>query len=106
MRAALFALTLAACGGQPSIPVIAAESAVAATDFRNAEGQLICPVMGDVIPSKAEAVGSTEYEGKTYWFCCDSCQYMFADAPDKYADGVYVAHLEAEHGGRFGGCPH
>lgn len=105
MRIVLLAISLAACGGQASVALVT-EPAIAAGDFTNAEGQLICPVMGDVIASKAQAVGSAEYDGKTYWFCCDSCQHMFADAPDKYADGIYVAHLGAEHGGRFGDCTH
>ncbi len=93
---------LAACWGAPRADF----AAVTAADFTDAEGRLICPVMGDVIASKADAVAHAEFEGKTYWFCCDSCQYMFADAPDKYADGRFIAHLDEAHEGRFTGCYH
>lgn len=74
--------------------------------FTDAEGRLICPVMGDVIASPEQAVGHLEHDGKTYWFCCDSCQHLFADEPERYADGKFLAHLQAEHGGRFTPCVH
>lgn len=113
MRSVLAVLLLAACSFGPPpaeetelAAVLDPPSSEVAMDFTNAEGKLVCPVMGDVIPSKAQAVGHTEHNGKVYWFCCDSCQHMFADDPERYEDGRFLAHLAAEHGGRFGNCNH
>lgn len=42
------------------------------------------PVCGmDIDP--ADAVGTEEYEGKTYYFCSKSCQEQFKAEPEKYA---------------------
>lgn len=54
-------------------------------DYTNEKGELICPVLGDVIPSKEAAAGHQEYEGKTYYFCCAGCPETFAADPEKYA---------------------
>ena len=35
---------------------------------------LICPVTGEKIASVKDAVGSSVYKGKTYYFCCSSCK--------------------------------
>lgn len=103
-------LVVAACGGEPvsSDAAAVAEPAVSevALDFTNAEGQLVCPVMGDVIATKAQAIAHTEHEGKTYWFCCDSCQHLFGDDPERYAEGRFLAHLDEQHEGKFGSCHH
>lgn len=54
-------------------------------DFTNEKGEIICPVMKTVISSKEEAFGKTEYDGKTYYFCCGSCPEEFKNNPEKYA---------------------
>lgn len=42
------------------------------------------PVCGmDIDPT--DAVGTEEYEGKTYYFCSKSCQERFRAEPEKYA---------------------
>ena len=42
------------------------------------------PVCGmSVDPATAEA--KAEYEGKTFWFCCDGCKEMFLADPARYA---------------------
>lgn len=45
--------------------------------------QVTCPVSGETI-AKGDAVGSMEYEGKTYYFCCAGCQEKFKADPAKY----------------------
>lgn len=55
--------------------------------FTNANGEIVCPVMGTVIASKDKAVGHQDYEGKRYYFCCGECPEVFAKDPAKYKDG-------------------
>ena len=43
-----------------------------------------CPISGKVI-KKSEAKGSAEYQGKTYYFCCEGCKKEFLKDPEKYA---------------------
>ncbi len=43
-----------------------------------------CPVRGEVM-KKSEAKISTEYKGKTYYFCCPGCKEKFLKDPEKYA---------------------
>ncbi|NMR20019.1 YHS domain-containing protein [Cellulomonas fimi] len=53
-----------------------------------AEGLAECPVMPGsmVVKEEAEAAGLTrEYEGQTYYLCCDACVPMFDADPKKYA---------------------
>lgn len=45
---------------------------------------LICPVTGEKIASVKDAVGSSTYNGKTYYFCCPACKPMFDKNPAKY----------------------
>ena len=45
---------------------------------------LVCPVTGEKIASVKEAVGSSVYKGKTYYFCCSSCKPAFDKDPQKY----------------------
>lgn len=52
---------------------------------RNATGELICPVQGDVIKSVDDAAGFQDYEGKRYYFCCAGCPEKFAANPEMYA---------------------
>ncbi len=45
---------------------------------------LVCPVTGEKIASVKEAIGSSVYKGKTYYFCCSACKPAFDKAPQKY----------------------
>ena len=45
--------------------------------------KVTCPVMGHEIEI-SKAAGSTEYEGKTYYFCCAGCKEKFDKDPEKY----------------------
>ena len=45
---------------------------------------LVCPVTGETIASVKDAVGSSVYKGKTYYFCCSSCKPAFDANPAKY----------------------
>lgn len=56
-------------------------------DFTNEKGEIVCPVMGTVITDKSKAVGTYDYEGKRYYFCCGGCPEMFEADPAKYANG-------------------
>lgn len=58
--------------------------------FRNAGGEIACPVMGMAIKTPADAVSFTDYAGVRYYFCCDSCEKLFLDDPDAYANGKYL----------------
>lgn len=42
-----------------------------------------CPVSGEEF-DKTKAAGSVEYEGKTYYFCCEGCKEKFLNDPEKY----------------------
>lgn len=42
-----------------------------------------CAVSGKEI-MKSDATGSTEYKGKTYYFCCPDCEKKFKENPEKY----------------------
>lgn len=63
---------------------------VAAADFTNEKGQIVCPVTGEVIPDKAKAAGHQVYNGKTYYFCCNMCPPIFKKDPAKWADGKAI----------------
>jgi len=69
----------------------AAQDAVAPPAFRNAAGEIACPVMGLAIAAAADAVSFADHDGVRYYFCCDSCQKLFLDAPGTYANGAYLA---------------
>jgi YHS domain-containing protein len=43
----------------------------------------ICPVEKTKI-LKSQAVGTTVYQGKTYYFCCAGCKPAFLKNPGKY----------------------
>jgi YHS domain-containing protein len=48
-----------------------------------AEETVVCAVSGKEI-KKSEAKFSHEYEGKTYYFCCDMCKEKFVKNPEEY----------------------
>jgi YHS domain-containing protein len=47
------------------------------------EETVTCPVSGKVI-NKSEAKATYEYQGKTYYFCCEGCKEKFVKDPEKY----------------------
>lgn len=74
---------------QTSGAVAPAESDVVV--FRNENGDIVCPVMGTVIPSTEKAVGGyRDYQGKRYYFCCAECAPKFDQNPDAYAEGKHL----------------
>ena len=49
------------------------------------EEKVQCPVMKNWnLPS--EAADKTEYNGKTYYFCCGGCKGKFLAEPEKYIE--------------------
>lgn len=52
---------------------------------------LVCPVTGETIASVKDAVGSSVYKGKTYYFCCESCKPTFDKNPAKYVKTASAA---------------
>lgn len=60
----------------------------------------VCPVSGEPINAKSKTV---EYEGKSYGFCCNSCEPKFKADPAKYsakvsADGkTFLGEKEPMH---------
>ena len=53
---------------------------------------LVCPVTGEKIASVKDAVGSSTYQGKKYYFCCSSCKPSFDKDPQKYVKSASAAH--------------
>jgi len=45
---------------------------------------LVCPVTREKIASVKDAVGSSVYKGKTYYFCCSACKPTFDKNLQKY----------------------
>jgi YHS domain-containing protein len=93
---------LLACGVSPapsvSVPASWAEVRLAdgghregdPAPWRNEGGAIACPVMGTAIDTPADAVSYTDHGGVRYFFCCDSCEKLFLEDPDAYANGAYV----------------
>jgi Cu+-exporting ATPase len=62
------------------------------------ETTVTCIVSGKEI-AKSEAKGRTEYNGKTYYFCCENCEKSFLENPEKYVNakpGELHSHEEGE----------
>lgn len=43
------------------------------------------PVCGMIIEQQ-DAVGTSEYDGKRYYFCSEDCKQEFDENPEDYAD--------------------
>jgi len=50
---------------------------------QQSEEKVVCPVSGHEI-KKSEAKIIYDYEGKTYYFCCEKCKEAFIENPEKY----------------------
>lgn len=48
--------------------------------------KVVDPVCGMNI-DKDEALGTSDYEGRVYYFCAACCQRRFEANPEQYADG-------------------
>lgn len=82
----MIVVSLSAC--QKSEPQTSAEKQAA---FNEA-----CPVSGEPVSAKSKTV---EHDGKTYGFCCNSCEPKFKADPAKYS-----ANISAD-GKKFVGKP-
>ena len=51
----------------------------------------IDPVCGMSV-DRDQAAGESEYQGETYYFCCEECKHLFDSDPS-----LYVAEQTAEH---------
>ncbi len=60
----------------------------------------VCPISGEPVNPKAKTV---EHDGKTYGFCCNSCEPKFKADPAKYSaklspDGkTFMGEKESMH---------
>ena len=57
--------------------------------------EVLDPVCGMTI-DPADAVGHTEYRGRTYYFCAQSCLDAFVADPEQYLDPQFSAQLMSE----------
>ena len=63
-----------------------------------AEDMVKCAVSGKEM-KKSEAKGSMDYEGKTYYFCCEGCEAQFKADPEKFINAEPGSlHQHMEHG--------
>jgi YHS domain-containing protein len=70
-----------------------------------------CPVSGKVM-KKSEAKATYEYQGQTYYFCCEGCKEKFIKDPEKYVQkkeepkSVYTCPMHPEvKADQPGKCP-
>ncbi len=79
---------------------------LALTTTLQAQEKVVCQVSGKEI-EKSEAAGSLEYNGKTYYFCCDNCKASFLEDPEKYINSKPGEHHEhSEEAGKPGEVAH
>lgn len=86
---ALFVLALIIAGLAAGCRSEVSKSTVAEKPADDAKAEVVvCPVMGTEIPDVTRAAASSEYNGKTYYFCCPGCKAAFDKNPEKYADNT------------------
>ena len=79
-----FTLLLVACGASNKEPAHSPESAnVKAPGDAKPGDKSRCTVTGEEIDVTADSPHS-EYNGKTYYFCCGGCKKKFDADPTKY----------------------
>ena len=54
------------------------------------------PVCGMEINPET-AAGKSEYQGQTYYFCCEHCKKSFDKQPEKYVSGSHSDQHEHHH---------
>ena len=73
---------------------------MAAEDKKTGEETLKCPVSGKEFV-KSDATPKYEYEGKTYYFCCEGCKEKFMENTEKYLEKAehteYTQAHDADH---------
>ncbi len=89
----LCSLFAVACAGSVPAPPVAPSPAATAADVSSrplvAPGEAKigdrtkCPVSGDEFVVQADSP-HTEYNGKTYYFCCPDCPKEFQAHPEKF----------------------
>lgn len=57
------------------------------------DNAVVCPVSGEKI-SVNENTPKTEYNGKTYYFCCQNCAEKFKKEPAKYASQAAAGKIK------------
>jgi YHS domain-containing protein len=67
----------------------------AVVDTSAEDTKVTCIVSGKEM-AKSEAKGSTEYKGKTYYFCCEGCEKSFLENPEKYINAEPGEHHSHE----------
>ena len=95
MLKALFAVSVILLPGLPVLAVPAAPTAKKAVPAAAKPAPLVCPVTGEKIASIKDAVGSSTYKGKTYYFCCPACKPMFDKNPAKYIRSAKAGKMPA-----------
>jgi YHS domain-containing protein len=78
---------------------------------QKADEKVVCAVTGETM-LKSQAKATYEYQGKTYYFCCNGCKEKFVKDPEKYigktADmkDVYTCPMHPEvQSDQPGKCP-
>lgn len=88
----LIASLLVACGGAasstapptaPIPPAATSPSDLKAPGDAKIGDRTRCPVSGEEFVVKDDSP-HTEYQGKTYYFCCPHCVHKFESDPSKY----------------------
>jgi YHS domain-containing protein len=78
-------LALAAIGyAQGCCPSEGGGSSSSSDSGSTATVRVRCPVMGCLISDVDFAPAQSEYNGKTYYFCCEECKTKFDNNPQKY----------------------
>ena len=77
-----------ACGGAAPAPAAPSAAAVAPSPLKPAGEAKIgdrtaCPVSGEEFTVTAQSP-KADYNGKTYYFCCEGCDKSFAKDPAKF----------------------
>lgn len=95
----LLACSPAPTDGSAAPPAPVAVAADAPPAFVDDQGRLACPVMGDPIASPDRAAGHLDHDGRRYYFCCNSCEVLFREDPERYADGRHLREQGTFPGG-------
>jgi len=63
---------------------------------QQSDEMVTCATTGKTM-KKSEAKATYEYNGKTYYFCCDGCKEAFVKNPEKYTQGMATEeHMHGE----------
>ena len=83
MKTLLLTLSALAAFAGTALAAPAVPTPAAPTPAVPKPAALTCPITGEKIASPAAAAGHEAYKGKTYYFCCPSCQSIFDKDRDK-----------------------